>query len=137
MERQKKRRIWLLCAAGTLLVIALIWNIALSNNGRLGKLTRYLQGFGYALTSDDLYIAGTAYDSTIADLLSDMPLETAVAASKSVGLNSDINKTGRVELVLAALSNEDVITLFLVDAELELGFVQTPEGGGVYALGED
>ena len=47
-----------------------------------------------------------------------------------------MNRQGEVALILAAISDTEVITLFMIDGEIEMGFVQELDGQGVSPLGK-
>ena len=48
---------------------------------------------------------------------------------------SDIDRTGHITLLMANIGSDNVITLYLIDGEIELGFVQTKGTQTVRALG--
>ena len=131
----KRARNLILAIAGALLIAALFWGGSISKNSRLSALARALSVYGYSLSPEDLYVAHSGGKGSVEALMGDMDLAAAVEASIEAGFPSDIRREGTVELVLAALPNEDVITLFLLDGEVELAFVQRPESDLVYALG--
>jgi len=131
-----RTRTLLLLIAILLVIVAAMWGYVLNNNSTLGRLTILLEGYGYVLTEDSLYLAGSAKDSSINELIPSIPLAEAEAASKAAGFPSDFQKKGNLELVLSALPNGDVITVFLIDEEVEAAFVQVPSSEQVYPLGE-
>ena len=131
----KKPRMITLCIAAALIVAALIWSVWLLNAGEHARLCSWINAHGYAVLPDDLYVAGAQQDATIQDLLPDVDMEQAVAASKQAGLPSDPQRRGDVALVLVALNEREVLTLFLVDDEVELGFVQAKNSTQVFPMG--
>ncbi len=134
---QKRRRNRLLLIAAVLLLLALVWQSIINKNGVEGTLIRTLQAHGYTVVADDLYPAAAYSDTSIRALLPDTALEEAVAASKAAGFPSDVDRTGQVVLYMTALSNADVITVFVIDRNVELAFVQTPNTDSVYPLWEE
>ena len=132
----KRNKIILFCAAGALLVIALIWNIHLNSTSEGARLCRKLNEYGYTLHPDDLYPSGAWNDTSIRTLLPDIALNDAVQVSKKAGFPSDVDRTGNIALLMANIGSDDVITLYLFDGEIELGFVQTKGTQTVRALGE-
>ncbi|HWR24199.1 MAG TPA: hypothetical protein VN366_12055, partial [Feifaniaceae bacterium] len=68
-------------------------------------------------------------------LLSGAELDAAISASKETGFPSDVNKTGDVTLIMANAGGDDVITLYLVNGEIELAFVQVTGSDAIKALG--
>ncbi|HWR22007.1 MAG TPA: hypothetical protein VN366_00905 [Feifaniaceae bacterium] len=129
-----RRRKGFLIAAGALLLIAAAWSLLLSG-GAGAQLAGTLNAYGYSLTADDIYPAGAWEDTSVAALLSGAELDAAISASKETGFPSDVNKTGDVTLVMANAGGDDVITLYLVNGEIELAFVQVTGSDAVKALG--
>lgn len=130
-----RRRRGFLIAAGVLLLVAAVWSLFLSG-GTGAALASTLNSYGYALIADDIYPAGEWKDTSIQALLSDAELTAAISASKQAGFPSDVTKTGTVTLVMANVEN-DVITLYLVDGEIELAFVQAAGSDAVKPLGAE
>lgn len=131
----KRTRILLLALAGLLLIGALLLNASIQKNSRLAALARSLDAFGYAFAAEDLYVAHAGEAESIAALLVGIDLAEAAAASEAAGFPAILDRAGHVELVLAALAGGDVVTIFLLDGEIALAFVQAPVSGDVYALG--
>lgn len=136
MSKRKKQIIFL--AAMLLLAVALFWNMMLNKFGEGARLARKLNAdYGYALQADDIYPAADWKDTTIRTLLPEQDLEVAVEASRSVGLPSDIDRKGHVALILANAKANIVITLYLLDGEIELGFLQEKGTDNVLPLGSN
>ncbi len=129
-----RRRRGFLIAAGALLLVAAVWSLSLSG-GAGAALANKLNSYGYALTADDLYPAGEWKDVSIKTLLSGAELEAAISVSRQAGFPSDVEKTGTVTLVMANSGEDDVITLYLVNGEIELAFVQVTGSDVVKVLG--
>ncbi len=130
----KKRRVLILVIALVIFVAALIMNAHLVSESRISQLASLLRDYGYTLIEDDLYLAGSAKDASIASILPDMDLDEAVEASKLAGFNSDIHANGYVELVLLALENDDIVTIYTLDGEVELCFIQRASTDEVYSI---
>ena len=128
-----RRRRGFLIAAGALLLVAAVWSLLLSN-GAGATLASKLNSYGYTLRADDIYPAGEWQDTSIQTLLSGAELKEAVAASGQAGFPSDVEKTGTVTLVMANVGGNDVITVYLVNGEIELAFVQVTGSDTVKAL---
>ena len=129
-----RRRKGFLIAAGVLLLVAAVWSLFLSG-GAGAALASKLNSYGYTLTADDLYPAGEWKDTSIKTLLSGAELGPAISASKQAGFPSDVDKTGTVTLVMANVGGDDVITIYLVNGEIELAFVQVTGTDAVKVLG--
>ncbi|HWS28895.1 MAG TPA: hypothetical protein VN512_02150 [Clostridia bacterium] len=131
--KDKKTRAILLIVAAALLAAAAFLYFA-SGNGALKAVCEEVNAFGYAFLPDDWYTAGGQADTSIEALAGSEDLSEAVAASKAAGFPSDTEKRGEVVLLLGQLANDDVVTVYIVNGEIELCFVQTL-GGDVFSLG--
>ena len=129
----RRRRIFLI-AAGALLLIAAVWSLFLSG-GAGAALASKMNSYGYTLTPDDFYPAGEWKNTSIRTLLSGAQLDAAISVSKQAGFPSDVEKMGDVTLLMANAGGDDVITLYLVDGEIELAFVQVTGADAVKLLG--
>lgn len=128
----KKTRLALLIVAISLLVLVLLWFIFRAPMSSLNKVADAINKFGYDFTADDLLVTYDNAETSISAVLNDVDLSDAVQASKQAGFSSDVSKTGGVTLILAS-SGDDVITVYLLDGEIELCFIQRP-GGEVAAI---
>ncbi len=122
--------------AAVLLAAGLLWNAALERNSESGRLIKTLKSYGYSLTRDELHPIGTWEEQSISALLSEVKLNKAVEASKAAGFSSDIERKGTVSLIMADAGGGSVLTLYLVNGEIELAFVQNPGSFDVLPLGE-
>ena len=153
MVKDKRKKLILLAAAAALLIVAAVWSALISGGSELESMTRQINAHGYNLRYDDCYHyyvengqteVLAKYDDwypafhddniSIADALTDLPLDEAVAASKESGYPSDVETRGEVVLFLARADDENIITVFTLDGKLELCFIQLPETGAVRAL---
>lgn len=135
---EKRTRIILFSIAGVLVIIALVWQAVLNNTGEQARLCNLINAFGYDVIAEDLYVTDVGESTTnIRSILPESDLEQAVAVSKQARFASDIDRMGKVVLVMAPLLNGDVITIYLVDEQPEMGFVQIPNSTEVYALGQE
>ncbi len=126
----------LLGVAGLLVLGALLLQMQLAKNDEIKKITDKLAQYGYVVSDDSIYIEGDYPDTSIAALLPGVDLEKAVEASKKAGFPSRINERGDVVLLLAATRNEEIITLYMRNGEMELCFIQKPGSDEVFPLGE-
>lgn len=134
MEMEKKHRNILLIASGLVLLAALaLWG-GLTGKNPNEPLAAMLRGRGYTVDAEQFYHAGSFQGQSISQVLAGMDLEEAVAASRAGGFPSDVERPGAVELLLCGMGNGDVITLFLLDGQVELCFVQSVTAGTVAAL---
>ncbi|MEN6472205.1 MAG: hypothetical protein ABFC62_12120 [Clostridiaceae bacterium] len=134
MVTDKKTRLIFLAVAAVLLAVAAVLYFTADNSG-LKELCGSVNAFGYDFVPDDWYAAGGEADSTILSLADGEDLSEVAAASLSAGFPSDVEKRGEVVLLLARTENDDVVTAYVVNGEIELCFVQTLDGA-IKALGE-
>ena len=99
----------------------------------LQAVARAVNGRGYAITSEDLYVYDSRTDTDIKSVLASgagitqSDIESMAELSRASGFDADITKSGEVTILLAN-SKSGVITLYLVDGVIELAFIQTGEG---------
>lgn len=135
MDMKDKQRNILLIASALVLILALaLWG-GLSRQHPYEPFAALLREKGYTVQADQLYTAGSFEDQSIAGVLVGVNLDEAVAASLAGGFPSRVDRQGDITLLLCALGNQDVITLFLVDDEAELCFVQSILRGTLKPLG--
>ncbi len=133
----KKYKKIVLCIAAGLLLLALVWQLLLNRGSESARLSGWLsQTYGYRFTAADLYAAQEWNDQSIRALLQEDDLPALIEASTQAGLRSDIDAVGTITLILAHAGNDEVVTLYLLDGEAELGFVQTTGRETVRALGQ-
>ena len=135
MEKKRKKAGTYIIAV-VLLAAGLLWNAALERNSESGRLIKTLKSYGYSLTRDELHPIGTWEEQSISVLLSEVKLNKAVEASKAAGFSSDIERKGTISLIMADAGGGRVLTLYLVDGDIELAFVQNPGSFDVLPLGE-
>ena len=123
----KKTRYIMLGVAAGLLLLVVIWFIFRSSSYGLNEVANKINAYGYSFLPDDLFLAYDNADTSIADILEDVDLTLAVEASRKAGFPSDVYKNGGVTLILAN-SGSDIVTVYLVDGEIELCFIQTTDG---------
>ena len=126
----KKTRLTLMIVALLLLFLVVLWLIFRSSNSELKIIADRINSFGYSFTADDLLVAYDNSNTSIASVLDGVDLDNAVRVSREAGFSSDVDKVGGVTLILAN-DGDDIITLYLVDGEIELCFVQTIDGDAV------
>lgn len=130
----RRKRILLLTAAVVLLGIALALNYRLGHLGVRAKICNALNEFGYDFEYSDIYVTGSTRDVNIRELLTDVDLTAAIAASKQAGFPSDVDRVGEVAVLLARVSDTKVITIYTVDGSMELCFIQVLESEAVEPL---
>ena len=135
----------IICAA-VILAAAIIWNVSLNATGELTRLVKLLERYGYAVSTDELYPSGSADNTTAAELFaseandgkSDVAiLDAAADASREAGFSADVNRRGNIVVMLCAVSDEEVITLIIIDGDVEFAFIQVAGTDEVRVLGHD
>ena len=122
----QKQTLLLLAVAGALLIGALVWRIALEKTSLSSRIVRELAAHGLTVEAADLYQHEHRQATTIAEMMADTDLTPAVEASRAAGFPSDVSRAGEVYCLLAGLEDGKVLTLFIVDEEIELAFLQLP-----------
>ncbi len=134
LVKDKRLRTILLVAAAALIAAAAFLYIS-AGESPLVAVCETVNAYGYNFVPDDWYIAGGQTETSIYALAEGEDLSEAVAASKVSGFASDIQKFGEVVLLLGQTENDDVVTVYIVNGEIELCFVQTL-AGEITPLGE-
>lgn len=134
--KNKKAQNLLLLAAAALLVGAVVLSMQIEKNNPFNEILALLSSYGYTADEEDIYVEGEYENTTIQSVLADVDLTQAVQASRSGGFPSRIEQTGDVVLILLAAQTGDIITLYYLDGEPELCFVQTAKTHTVKPLGE-
>ena len=130
------RSMLLLLVAAAILIGAFVWRILLEKNGLAPRIAAELYSHGLKLDPAELEQNAHRADATIREMLADAELDALVAASERAGFPSDVDKRGEVYCLLAALNEKDVLPVFVVNARVELAFVQTLGSGDVRAVNE-
>lgn len=131
---KKRTRMILLIIAGALIVTAVVWGTVLDTGSEGRRLCDIINAHGYQITPAELYVSGSWQNSSIRALLASEEMTHAVDASLQAGFPSDIDHVGTITLIMANVSGDDVITLFLVNNDIELAFIQVTGADEVRAL---
>ncbi len=135
----------IICAA-VILAAAIIWNVSLNATGELTRLVKLLERYGYAVSTDELYPSGSADNTTAAELFASeandgksdaVILDAAADASREAGFSADVSRRGNIVVMLCAVSDEEVITLIIIDGDVEFAFIQVAGTDEVRVLGHD
>ncbi len=126
----------LLIAALVILVIAITLRLVAGGTSLAEEVTAELKKHGCMISSDELYQQSYAKASSIAEIMTGIDLEDAIAASQRAGFPSDTERQGEIYLLLAKLDDEHVLTVFVVDEAVELAFIQILGSDEVKAVNE-
>ncbi|MDO4567519.1 MAG: hypothetical protein Q4B99_01030 [Clostridia bacterium] len=121
----RKTRAILLAVAGVLLLTALVWSLYSNSTSELSQLRRAMAQRGYSLTDESFYLADVAADTTVRELMGEQFDEALTEVSRESGFPSDPDRRGDIAQFLAAVDETQVITILLVDGEIEFAFIQT------------
>ena len=130
----RNTKIVLFAFAGILLVVAFAWSYFTRHMGETGLLADMLSERGYSISPSALYVADHESDTSIALMFPDEDLQSIIDASKESGFPSDVDKRGDIVVMLAAIAEESVITLLIIDGQVGFGFIQQTDGNTVLPL---
>ena len=114
-----------------IIIAAAVWSIIISKNDPLEAIANELNAHGYSMRGDELYILGGKTDATIREVLAqgeDAGAEELIAAAaRQAGFAADIDRRGEITILLYQC-DKGVMTIYLIDGEIELCFIQTQNG---------
>ena len=126
-EQKRKRALVMLIIAGALLLGALVWSVLLSKNGFTAGVARQLAEHGVNVRADELTQHSFKSGTSVRELLGEENAAKAAEASRLSGFPSDIERTGKVACLIAE-ADGGVLTVYVVDDDVELAFIQTVDG---------
>ena len=133
--KRHTRTMLTLIAVG-IIIAAAVWSSIISKNDPLEAVAAELNAHGYSMRGDDLYILGGKADSTIREVLDGSidaaEAELMVSAAEQAGFAADMDRRGEVSILLYQCE-KGVMTIYLIDGEIELCFIQT-QSGEVYPI---
>ncbi|MDR0841335.1 MAG: hypothetical protein LBN26_08160 [Christensenellaceae bacterium] len=135
-EKHVWKRVALLLGLA-LLALGLVLSFQLRAQHPYEPIAALLRARGYTVQAGDLYSAGSFAGQSISQALQGVDVREAVEASERGGFPSDANAVGDLTLLLCALQNKDVITLFVRDDGVELGFIQSITTGEIKPIEGD
>ena len=114
-----------------IIIAAAVWSIIISKHDPLEAIANELNAHGYSMRGDELYILGGKADATIREVLAqgeDAGAEELIAAAaRQAGFAADIDRRGEITILLYQC-DKGVMTIYLIDGEIELCFIQTQSG---------
>ncbi|MCH5278416.1 MAG: hypothetical protein J1E60_01355 [Christensenellaceae bacterium] len=123
---KESKRTALLIAAAILFVIAVVWRVIISANSFTNRIVKQLSEHGCVIDAGALYQERFVRNTSIAELMEDVDMANAVAASLECDFPSDTDLVGDVYLLLANMGDDEhVLTIFVVGEKVELAFIQT------------
>ena len=132
----KRTRNSVIVAAAILIVIALVWKITLSCTGMTNRIADELSKHGCEIQAENIEKLMHEKNTSIKALMPEgTELDKVIAVSKQAGFDSDTERVGDVYLLLADLDEgKRVLTVFVVDEEIELAFIQIPDSDEVFPV---
>ncbi len=128
--KRHTRTMLTLIAVG-IIIAAAVWSIIISKNDPLEAIANELNAHGYSMRGDELYILGGKVNATIREVLAqgeDAGAEELIAAAaRQAGFAADIDRRGEITILLYQC-DKGVMTIYLIDGEIELCFIQTQSG---------
>lgn len=124
MEMSKGTKLILLLIAALLIACAVLLNGSITEQSPYKAVVDELTSRGYTMTEDDLYDMGSFENSTVSEVLAGQDITQAVEASRQGGFPGDADAQGNIRMLLLTMENEDIITIFLRDGQIELCFIQ-------------
>lgn len=134
MNRRTRNSV--IVAAAILIVIALVWKITLSCTGMTSRIADELSKHGCEIQAENIEKLMYEKNTSIKALMPEgTELDKVIAVSKQAGFDSDTERVGDVYVLLADLDEgKRVLTVFVVDEEIELAFIQIPDSDEVFPV---
>lgn len=129
-----------LIAAAVLLIIAIVWLVLLERKSPVRALCGRINEFGYSVSPNDFYLQGYGTDVSIRELLENDGVSSEecghlVELSRGCGFDGDIDKVGKVELLMWRPNDSSVMIAYTVDGTPELLFIEELASGEVCPIG--
>lgn len=109
------------------LLTALFMRHRLETRGLAARIAEQIKSHGLEIDANALKQHSYDKNASVRSLMGGEDMTAAVEASKAAGFSSDIDRRGEVYCLLAELGGGEVLTVFVVDEEVELAFIQTAE----------
>ncbi len=128
----------LLITAAVILVLAAVWRVIIDVRSPLRSVCESVNRFGYSVSPDDFFLQGYGDNTCIRDILAgeltDEETEHIVSLSQECGFGGDIEKTGRIELLLWQMDEDRVMIIYTADGIPELVFIETVSTGAASGI---
>ena len=134
-----RKKLALLIAAGALLVIALVWLMVLDNRSPVRAVCSRLGEYGYRIAPGDLYLQGCSSNASIREVLSGKAdgdeLARLTELSRGCGFSGNVDKVGRVQLLMWQKDSDSVLMIYMTDDVPELAFIERISTGETEPIG--
>lgn len=134
MVKNRTARRIMLAAAALLVCGAIALSFFINRDSELERLSAMLAGYGYSVGYDDIYPASAGDGESLAELTGVTREDEAYAVSEAGGFPCNIDTAGDAVVLLAAADDDRVITLMLLDGEVQLAFIQILSTGVIEPL---
>ena len=121
----------LLICALVLIVIAVVLRIIVTADSLSGRIARELNAHGCTVNADELSQQVYKKHASISSVMEGIDMTDALAASLECGFPSDMLREGELCLLLAQLDDEHILTVFVINEEVEFAFIQITESDEV------
>ena len=130
----------LLVFAIALIAAAIVWRIIIEVKSPVSAVCARINRLGYNISPDDLYLEAYGDDICLKELFDDGThtdeeiLELA-RISKACGFDADLEKSGRVELLMYNIDSDRILLIYTVNGEPELVFIEQMSTGNIISAG--
>lgn len=130
----------LLIAALIILAAAAVWRIAIEVKSPVRAACARINKYGYNISPDDLYLQAYEQDMSLKKLFeaegySDTEVSRLSELSKSCGFSADIDRAGKIELLMYNIDSNKVMLIYTVSGTPELVFIEELSDGSVLPIG--
>lgn len=130
----------LLIFAIALIAAAIVWRIIIEVKSPVSAVCARVNRLGYNISADDLYLEAYGDDICLKELLgdgshTDDEIQELARLSKACGFDADLEKTGRVELMMYNIDSDRILLIYTVNGEPELVFIEQMSTGSVFSAG--
>lgn len=124
----------LLICALVLIVIAVVLRIIVTADSLSGRIVREMKAHGCTVNADELSQQVYKKHASISSVMEGIDMTDALAASLECGFPSDMLREGELYLLLAQLDDEHILTVFVINEEVEFAFIQITESDEVLPI---
>lgn len=117
------RTAFLICALA-LIVIAVVLRVFITADSLSDRIARELKSHGCTVNADELSQQIYKKHASISSVMEGIDMTDALSASLECAFPSDMLREGELYLLLAPLDDEHILTVFVIDEEVEFAFIQ-------------
>ncbi|MBO4562993.1 MAG: hypothetical protein J5772_05225 [Clostridia bacterium] len=136
MRPDARTRRTFLIAAAMIFAVAVIWLAILESRSYTRALCTKINSFGYHAAPSDFYTRAYGGNTSINEVIGE-DLTEVIDASKKCGFEAEVEKVGKVELMLWDMDESRVMVVYLVDRVPEIVFIENTSTGEVSPIGPE